>query len=45
MKTFFGFMGVTDITIVRAEGVNMGSKQRQSALDSALAEIALLKTA
>jgi FMN-dependent NADH-azoreductase len=33
------------ITFVRAEGVNMGAEQRQSALDSALAEVALLKAA
>jgi len=45
LKSFFGFIGVTDITFVRAEGVNMGPEQRQSALDSALAEVALLKAA
>jgi FMN-dependent NADH-azoreductase len=45
LKSFFGFLGITDITFVRAEGVNMGPEQRQSALDSALAEVALLKAA
>jgi FMN-dependent NADH-azoreductase len=45
LKSFFGFIGITDITIVRAEGVNMGPEQRQSALDAALAEVALLKAA
>jgi FMN-dependent NADH-azoreductase len=45
LKSFFGFIGITDITFVRAEGVNMGPEQRRSALDSALAEVALLKAA
>jgi FMN-dependent NADH-azoreductase len=45
LTSFFGFLGVTDLTFVRAEGVNMGPEQRQSALDSALAEVALLKAA
>jgi FMN-dependent NADH-azoreductase len=45
LKSFFGFIGITDITLVRAEGVNMGSEQRRSALDSALAEVARLKAA
>jgi FMN-dependent NADH-azoreductase len=45
LKSFFGFIGVTDITFVRAEGVSMGAEQRQSALDSALAEVALLQAA
>ena len=45
LTSFFGFLGITDITFVRAEGVNMGPEQRQSALDSALAEVALLKAA
>jgi FMN-dependent NADH-azoreductase len=42
---FFGFVGITDITFVRAEGVNTGPEQRQRALESALAEIAVLKAA
>jgi FMN-dependent NADH-azoreductase len=45
LKSFFGFIGITDITIVRAEGVNIGPEQRQSALDAALAEVALLQAA
>jgi FMN-dependent NADH-azoreductase len=45
LKSFFGFIGITDITFVRAEGVNMGPEQRRSALDSALAEVARLKAA
>lgn len=45
LTSFFSFIGVTDITFVRAEGVNMGPEQRQNALDSALAEVALLNAA
>ena len=42
---FFGFMGVSDIAFVRAEGVNLGAEQRARALESALAEVATLKAA
>ena len=42
---FFGFMGVSDIAFVRAEGVNLGTEQRARALESALAEVATLKAA
>jgi FMN-dependent NADH-azoreductase len=45
LSNFFGFIGITDITFVRAEGVNTGPEQRQRALESALAEIAVLKAA
>lgn len=45
LSGFLGFIGVTDITFVRAEGVNYGPEQRQSALESALAEAANLKAA
>jgi FMN-dependent NADH-azoreductase len=45
LTSFFGFIGITDITFVRAEGVNTGPEQRQRALESALAEIAVLKAA
>src|ERR1700736_2303723 len=43
LTSFFGFIGVTDMTFVRAEGVNTGPGQRQRALESALAEIAVLE--
>jgi FMN-dependent NADH-azoreductase len=39
----FGFLGVTDISFVRAAGVNYGPEQRQQSLESALAEVATLK--
>ena len=39
----FGFLGVTDISFVRAEGINFGPEQRQRSLEAALAEVATLK--
>ena len=42
---FFGFLGVTDIAFVRAEGVNVSPEQRQRGIESALAEVAALKAA
>jgi FMN-dependent NADH-azoreductase len=39
---FLGFLGITDITFLRAEGVNAGPEQRQRAIESALAEAATL---
>lgn len=45
LKGFFNFIGVTDLAIVRAEGINQGPEHKQSALESALAEIAILKAA
>jgi FMN-dependent NADH-azoreductase len=45
LTSFFGFVGVTDITFVRAEGVNTGPEQRQRAIEFALPEIADLKAA
>ena len=35
IKSFFNFIGVTDITFVRAEGVAYGPEARQAALDNA----------
>jgi len=45
LSGFFGFLGVTDIAFVRAEGVNVSPEQRQRGLDSALAEVAAIKAA
>ena len=45
LSGFFGFIGVTDIAFVRAEGVNVGPEQRQRALEAALAEAAALQAA
>jgi len=40
LKTVFGFFGITDIRIVRAEGTDLGSDSRESALSNAAAQIA-----
>ena len=42
IKAFFNFIGVTDITFVRAEGIAFGPEARQAALDNAAAQIAQL---
>jgi FMN-dependent NADH-azoreductase len=42
LLTVFGFLGVTDLTIVRAEGVGSGPEAAQAAIESARAEIAKL---
>ncbi|SJZ58094.1 FMN-dependent NADH-azoreductase [Novilysobacter spongiicola] len=39
LRFLFGFLGVTDITFVRAEGVALSSDHRQSAVTQALASI------
>lgn len=45
LTAFFNFIGVSDITFVRVEGVNMGGEQQQRLLSAALAEIATLRAA
>ena len=39
LRHLFGFLGVTDIEFVRAEGIGMGPEQKAKALDAAHAEI------
>lgn len=39
LRAVLGFFGITDIEIVRAEGIAMGDEYRQKALDSAHASI------
>jgi FMN-dependent NADH-azoreductase len=39
LKFVFGFIGVTDLTVVRAEGLALSPESRQKGLDSALASI------
>lgn len=39
LKSVFGFFGITDIEVVRAEGLAMGPDQRSQALDAAKVEI------
>jgi FMN-dependent NADH-azoreductase len=42
VQKFLGFIGITDIVIIRAEGVAYGPEQRQRALEAALAEASAL---
>ncbi|AIR90999.1 FMN-dependent NADH-azoreductase [Pseudomonas cremoricolorata] len=40
LRVFLGFIGITDIQVVRAEGLAYGEEQRSSALQGAKAQIA-----
>ncbi|RUO62138.1 FMN-dependent NADH-azoreductase [Pseudidiomarina insulisalsae] len=43
LRNALGFIGITDVTVIRAEGVNLGEAPRQQALqaaDEAIAELA-----
>jgi len=42
LRTVFGFLGITDVSVVRAEGVNVGPEVRARALQAAQAQIARL---
>lgn len=42
LRGVFGFFGITDLTFIRAEGVNVGPDQRRAALDAATAEVGKL---
>lgn len=42
LRGLFGFLGIDQIDIVRAEGVAYGAEPRQQALDGALAEVGAL---
>lgn len=42
LRAVLAFMGVTDVRVVRAEGVNRGAEQREAALRQAHAQIASL---
>ncbi len=41
LKVIFGFFGISDVRIVRAEGVAMGEQPKAAALNSARADIAV----
>lgn len=41
LRAVFGFLGVTDIEVIRAEGVALGAEQKQQAIDDAERQIAL----
>jgi FMN-dependent NADH-azoreductase len=45
LQSVFGFIGITDIEIVRAEGVAVGPEQRAAAIKTAKDEISKLKAA
>jgi len=42
LKTVLGFIGITDVTIIRAEGMGMGPAVKDPAIEAALADIANL---
>jgi FMN-dependent NADH-azoreductase len=42
LRAVFGFLGVTDVTFVRAEGVALGAEQREKALAEAKSELTKL---
>lgn len=39
LRGFFGFLGIADITIVRAEGLALGPDSRTAAINAAVAEV------
>ncbi|MBY0432134.1 MAG: NAD(P)H-dependent oxidoreductase, partial [Rhodospirillales bacterium] len=42
LRTVLGFLGIGDVTVIRAEGVGMGPEARAKAVSAAQAEIARL---
>ena len=42
LRTVFGFFGITDVTVIRAEGVWFGDDAREKAIEGARGEIASL---
>jgi FMN-dependent NADH-azoreductase len=42
LRGLFGFLGITDITFIRAEGLAVGAEQRAAAIKAATAEIRTL---
>jgi FMN-dependent NADH-azoreductase len=45
LKTVMRFIGITDVKLVRAEGLNLGADTRKQAIDRALDELKLLEQA
>jgi FMN-dependent NADH-azoreductase len=45
LRGFFGFIGIPDIEVVSAEGVNYGPDHKQKALEGAVAEASALRDA
>ncbi|MCC6209369.1 MAG: NAD(P)H-dependent oxidoreductase [Gammaproteobacteria bacterium] len=44
LKTALGLTGIIDVTVIRAEGVNMGAERRAQAIAAALAQVRVLLT-
>lgn len=42
LRTLFGFLGVTDLSFVRAEGVALGAAERHRAIEAAKAQVTRL---
>jgi len=42
LKTVFGFLGITDVEFIRAEGVATGADNKEKALNAAMSQIATL---
>ncbi|MGY1490533.1 FMN-dependent NADH-azoreductase [Methylobacillus pratensis] len=42
LRAFFGFLGITDVTFVRAEGLALGEESRKEAIEAAVAEVGKL---
>ncbi|KER72364.1 MULTISPECIES: NAD(P)H-dependent oxidoreductase [Burkholderia] len=45
LQSFFSFLGITHLEIIRAEGTAIGEADRQLALENALAAVSALETA
>jgi FMN-dependent NADH-azoreductase len=45
LKTVMRFIGITDMKVVRAEGLNLGAEARKQAIQRALGELKLLEQA
>lgn len=42
LRAVLGFVGITDVTVVRAEGVNLGAQQREQAIAAARRQVRTL---
>ena len=42
LRAVLGFVGITDVTVVRAEGVNLGAEQREQAIAAAQLQVRTL---
>lgn len=42
LRSFFGFLGITDITFIRAEGLALGPENRSAAIDAAVSQVGSL---